>query len=130
VLGLLWDDVDFLSGLLHVRHALRLQPDGVLALVETKTAASERTIPMPQSVVQALKVHRERQLDQRFKIGDAWLESGFVFASTVGPRSVHATTTGHSNACSRRRACEKFGCTTSGTPPPACYLRRGYLPAW
>lgn len=84
VLGLQWCDVDFDRGHLLVRRALRRQPGGALALVETKTASSERTIPMPRPVAETLRSHRKRQLEQRMKLGDAWHESDFVFTTSVG----------------------------------------------
>ena len=84
VLGLQWDDVDFETGFLHVRRALRLQPGGDLALVETKTASSERTIPMPKPIIEALRTHRKSQLEQRMKLGAEWHESDFVFTTSVG----------------------------------------------
>jgi integrase len=55
-LGLQWQDVDLERGRLHVRRALRLQPDGSLALVATKTARSIRTIPMPEDVPSSVEL--------------------------------------------------------------------------
>ena len=84
VLGLQWCDVDFDRDHLRVRRALRRQPGGALTLVATKTASSERTIPMPTPVAEALRGHRKRQLEQRMKLGDAWHESDFVFTTAIG----------------------------------------------
>ncbi len=84
VLGLQWEDVDFDAGLLHVRRALHRQPRGALELVDTKTVASERTIPMPRPVSAALRAHRKRQLQQRIRLGDAWHESDFIFTTAIG----------------------------------------------
>jgi integrase len=83
-LGLQWQDVDLERGRLHVRRALRLQPDGSLALVATKTARSIRTIPMPRQVTQALRAHKERQQQEREKAGDLWHQSDYVFATAFG----------------------------------------------
>jgi integrase len=83
-LGLQWPDVDFEHKRLHVRRALRRQPDGTLALVETKTSGSTRSIPMPGPVVEALRKHRDRQDEECVAIGDLWHDSDLVFTTTVG----------------------------------------------
>lgn len=88
-LGLRWEDVDLTQSQLHVRRALRLQPDGSLALVDTKTARSRRTLPMPAPVTQALHAHRQRQDEERARALDLWQESGLVFTSAVGT-AIHA----------------------------------------
>jgi len=84
MLGLRWEDVDFTKGQLHVRRAIRLQPDGSLALVETKTSRSRRTIPMPTPVTEALRAHLRLQDVERAQALDLWKESGLVFTSAVG----------------------------------------------
>lgn len=83
-LGLRWEDVDLTRSQLHVRRAIRLQPDGSLALVDTKTARSRRTLPMPAPVTQALHAHRQLQDAERTQALDLWQESGLVFTSAVG----------------------------------------------
>jgi integrase len=84
VLGLQWDDVDFEHKRLHVRRTLRLQPGGSLALVQTKTLRSNRSIPMPSPVVASLHSHREKQAEGRALAQDMWRDSELVFTSTVG----------------------------------------------
>lgn len=54
-LALRWEDVDLRAGVLHVRHSL--SRDGLL--VEPKTVAARREIPLPPSLVGALRKHRE-----------------------------------------------------------------------
>ncbi|MET8974716.1 tyrosine-type recombinase/integrase [Streptomyces sp. NPDC004539] len=51
---------------------------------DTKTKKSRRTLALPGRAVDALKVQRERQKQQRIKAGDRWKESGLVFTSAVG----------------------------------------------
>jgi integrase len=82
-LGLRWEDIDFATRTLRVRHALQ-RVDGQLTLVETKTAQSRRTLIMPQSVGNALLRHRERQGEERCVAGSRWVETGFVFTTTKG----------------------------------------------
>jgi integrase len=63
-----------------------------LHVSEPKSVRSRRTIRMPGVVVQALKSHRTRQLQDRLAAGGAWQESGLVFMSPIGtalePRNV------------------------------------------
>lgn len=54
------------------------------ALVEPKTSRSRRTITMPGVVVQALRDHRVRQLEERLVAGAAWQDLGLVFTTTIG----------------------------------------------
>jgi integrase len=82
-LGLRWDDVDLDAGMLKVRHALQ-RIDGTLQLVEPKTKRSKRTIPMPPTIVTALREHRVRQLEERLIAGPRWQEHNLVFPSTIG----------------------------------------------
>jgi len=68
-LGLRRADVDLEEGRISVRGALRPQPlklrgsDPRLALVETKTAASRRTLAAPGFVLEALRQHQARSAD-------------------------------------------------------------------
>ena len=68
-LGLRWADVDLEEGKISVRGSLRPQPlklrgaDPRLALVETKTAASRRTIAGPAFVLAALRQHQVRSAE-------------------------------------------------------------------
>ncbi|OHX04604.1 tyrosine-type recombinase/integrase [Micromonospora sp. WMMB235] len=84
VLGLRWDDVDLGSGTLRVRGQLQRNPDtGDLVFVETKTARSRRTLPLPPTVLEALRRHQERQAAERFD-ADSWADPALVFATAVG----------------------------------------------
>jgi integrase len=68
-LGLRWADIDLEDGKISVRGSLRPQPlklrgsDPRLALVETKTAASRRTIAGPAFVLAALRQHQARSAE-------------------------------------------------------------------
>ncbi|WP_349879381.1 site-specific integrase [Micromonospora sp. HUAS YX12] len=79
-----WDDVDLVSGTLRVRGQLQRNPDtGNLDFVETKTARSRRTLPLPPTVLEALRRHQERQAAERFD-ADSWADPALVFATAVG----------------------------------------------
>jgi integrase len=74
-LGLRWQDVDLKTGMISVRY--QLGRNG--GLVEPKTAAARRDIPIPPSLGRVLSAHKR----QAFASGYA-KPSDFVFASMTG----------------------------------------------
>jgi len=82
-LGLRWQDVDLDDRTLRVRVALQ-RIGGKLVLTEPKTRQSRRSIPMPGSVVAALREHRDRQTFERATAGDRWQDWGLVFPTPTG----------------------------------------------
>lgn len=94
LLGLHWSDVDLDAVALRVNYALQ-RFDGKLHLVEPKTEKSRRKLPLPSLLLNALRAHRVRQLEERLALGSDWQETGFVFTSTIGtplePRNVNRT---------------------------------------
>src|SRR5829696_3233738 len=106
LLGLVWDDVDFAAGVIHVRAQLsrahRSQP---ARRVAPKTAASVRDVPLVPQLANLLSAHRQRS---PFARGADW-----VFATARG------TPYGHRNV-SRRclgRAAQLAGLNDDGWPP-------------
>jgi integrase len=83
VLGLRWEDIDLNDQRLHVRVAVQLV-HGKPTLVQPKTARSQRTLPLPATLVTVLKEHHVRQLEQRLLAGSRWQETGLVFTSNLG----------------------------------------------
>jgi integrase len=84
-LGLLWKDVDLNAGNAVIQRALVWRrKGGGWSLQEPKTSHSRRTIPLPASVLQELKVHRKKQLEKRLKLGQAYENNDFVFATEIG----------------------------------------------
>jgi len=82
-LGLAWEHVDFERGELRIVQAVaRVRSRPVLGPL--KTAGSRRTLAAPQPVMDALRAHRRRQLEERLKAGPTWTDSGLVFTNTVG----------------------------------------------
>ena len=51
---------------------------------ETKTKRSRRTLELPTLCVDALREHRQRQLAQRIRMGQRWVDNDLVFASRYG----------------------------------------------
>lgn len=82
-LGLRWQDVNLDGGTLTVRYQLQ-RVDGKPTLVEPKTVKSCRTLSLPTIVVDALRRHRIRQLEERLWAGSRWQDGGLVFTSTIG----------------------------------------------
>ena len=92
-LGLRWQDVDFDAGTLTIRHQLQRVKvkdeqtgtrKGVFMLVEPKTEQSRSTIPLPRTVVESLRQHRTRQLEERLAAGSRWQERDLVFPTSRG----------------------------------------------
>lgn len=75
--ALRWDHLDLDAGTVAVWRRVRAHAD-------TKTAQSRRTLQLPQSAVQALREHRKLQAQDRLRAGEAWQDTGLMFASAVG----------------------------------------------
>jgi integrase len=90
-LALHWSDVDLDAALLRVRWTLSRTSRG-LHLDEPKTDKSRRTVPLPRSAIEALRVHRTRQLEEQRTAAGAWQDNGLVFTTEIGtplePRNV------------------------------------------
>ena len=106
LLGLVWDDVDFDAGVIHVRAQLSRAHRGAPARrVPPKTVASVRDIPLVAQLARLLAAHKQAS---RFARGDDW-----VFATARG------TPYGHRNV-SRRclgRAAQLAALNDDGWPP-------------
>jgi integrase len=91
ILGLHWADIDLDAGTLRVTQALQ-RVDGKLILKAPKTEKSRRQLPLPATLIAALRAHRDRQAFERQAVGTHWRESGLVFTTTIGtaidPRNV------------------------------------------
>lgn len=97
-LGLRWQDVDVKGGMIRIRYQL----DRNRELVEPKTAAARRDIPIPPSLARMLSEHKK----QAFARGHA-KAADFVFASQTGGPLNHRNIT--------RRGLEK-AIASSGVP--------------
>jgi integrase len=83
LLGLQWEHVDLDDETLQVVQTLQ-RVDGKLQLLPPKTRTSRRTIPLPDPVVEALRLHKVAQSKERLAAGTRWVDSGMVFATTIG----------------------------------------------
>ena len=57
---------------------------GGLVLVEPKSDAGKRAIAMPPQLVEALRAHRQTQLEERLLAGSVWEDHDLVFAQPNG----------------------------------------------
>jgi integrase len=106
MLGLVWDDVDFAAGVIHVRAQLSRAHRGLPARrVAPKTPASVRDVPLVPQLARLLSAHRQRS---PFTGGADW-----VFATARG------TPYGHRNVSRRAlgRAAQLVGLNEDGWPP-------------
>jgi integrase len=83
-LGLKWPDVDFPSHWLVVRRALQRQHGRGLAFVEPKTSKSRRTVYFLVGTCEALREHRQVQLEERLEAHE-WKEQDLLFCRHDGP---------------------------------------------
>jgi integrase len=84
--GLKWSDIDIEHGLVTVQRSLiwRSYKSGDWYFGEPKTPRSRRRIPLPASVVAALKEHRRHQAEERLKAGASYRNIDLVFATSEG----------------------------------------------
>ncbi|BCJ26195.1 site-specific integrase [Actinocatenispora sera] len=83
VLGLTWDDVDVDGEELSVAFQLQ-RIRGRLYHRETKTEASDATLPFPSICTTALQLRQEAQNGAKSAAGHAWHESRLVFTTRLG----------------------------------------------
>jgi integrase len=68
-----------------VRQTLQYRPGEGFHLVPPKTARSRRIVPLPDAVVEALKLRREQQETDRLAAGaELWEDWGLVFTTGFG----------------------------------------------
>jgi integrase len=117
VLGLTWRDVDHDQRVLAVRQTLQYHPGEGFHLVPPKTARSRRIVPLPNAVIDALKVGMS---SRRPTGSQRALSSGRTGVWSLRPASARpcprAMTIGNSDGWSPPPACAVFGCMTCGTP--------------
>lgn len=83
VCGLRWSDVDLDRGLLRISQAV-VQLGGPLHLGPPKTRAGVRSIALDDLTVEVLRMHRDRQSEERRAWGAGYQDYGMVFANENG----------------------------------------------
>lgn len=83
--GLKWESVDLKNGIITIERALLYS--AVRGVYEgPPKSGKSRTIRISPETVALLKRHRAEQVKLRFKNGDRWINSGFVFTQNDGSR--------------------------------------------
>jgi len=81
LLGLKWEDIDWLKQTVKVARQIR---PGDQSFQPLKTRFSRRTITIGAKTIQVLRDHYERQQETRKAAGRKWVENGLVFTNTHG----------------------------------------------
>jgi integrase len=90
LLGLKWQDINFAVGVLQVRRVLSRVPtnmperEHVYVEAEPKTQKSRRSVMIAPFALEALKKHRDGQLEAKLKAGAFWQEYDYVFCTLHG----------------------------------------------
>ncbi|QVQ50492.1 site-specific integrase [Spiractinospora alimapuensis] len=83
VLGLSWEDVDLEQDVMSIRRQVQ-RVDGSLELVEVKTRAGRRSLPLLSWARDALTDQAQWQTRKRRTAGEAWVDTGLVFTTRTG----------------------------------------------
>lgn len=83
VLGLRWDDVDLTAGTLSVLRA-RVLVEGQVIEQPPKSENGERTLPLDDELLGALRALRTAQVRERLAAGEAYDPSGHVVVDEIG----------------------------------------------
>jgi integrase len=84
LLGLRWEDVDLERGTLQVRRTLSGSKNGNPIFGIPKTAKGKRSVKLTEKALEALKRHRELQLEEGQRLAGLWQEHGLIFTTQVG----------------------------------------------
>jgi integrase len=83
LLALQWEDINFEGRSLQVAHTLQ-RLNGVVSLTEPKSRQSSRTVPLPDSLLDALRAHRLTQNETRLEATEWQAEPNCVFRTATG----------------------------------------------
>lgn len=78
ILGLKWEDVDFVNGVIHIQHSYLQNTGGDYERDGLKNSSSFRTLPMTEYITELLKAQKEHQQLHRERLGEAYKESDNV----------------------------------------------------
>ena len=92
LMGLEWKDIDFESGVVSVRRTSNYTVKTGIYTDTTKTKSSQRSMKLPQLVLDILKDHKAEQDEERQKLGTKWFECDRLFVTADG-HPMHNNTT-------------------------------------
>ena len=89
ILGLQWPDFDFEVGKVQLLRSLQRQKlpgdkRSHLVLIPTKTEESDRSVWLPQIVLERVLAHQRLQEKERSLAGTKWVDTGMVFTMRKG----------------------------------------------
>lgn len=84
VCGLRWDAVDFDTGMIYVRHTAVMVKGKVEYSDNTKTATSNRVLPITDNMRTYLRTVKARQEEDKKLLGDTYIDSGYVCVQLNG----------------------------------------------
>lgn len=84
LLGLKWSDIDLEAGTLHIQRSLVKTNTEQAKFHPTKTAKSQRLVPLTPDVVAELKLHKAKQEEESAKLGEAYADNDMVFCRADG----------------------------------------------
>ena len=92
LMGLEWKDIDFKSGVVSVRRTSNYTVRTGIYTDTTKTKKSQRSMKLPQLVIDILMQHKAEQDNERRKLGTKWFECDRLFVTADG-HPMHNNTT-------------------------------------
>lgn len=103
LLGFEWSDLDFETGVISVvRTSLFDKEQGGTFTSTPKTKGSQRSLKLPQTVIDILREYKTEQNRQRLLMGDKWENSNRIFISENGaPMGVDSARHWLSKFCKR-----------------------------
>jgi integrase len=123
ILGLKWSDFDFEAGKVQILRSLqRLKRRGEstsrLELVATKTEESDRSMWLPQIIIEKVLTHQRRQEEERKLGGSVWVDTGMVFTTRRGTMLDGGTCWTTFTEFGMAPNCPEFDFTIYGTRQP------------
>lgn len=96
VAGLRWDDVELdRATMAIVRNRVSAGRGKAVSTHQPKTRRGRRNVALDVTSVEVLRAHRTAQLEERMRLGPAWVDSGYVFCGVDGaalhPDTITAT---------------------------------------
>ncbi|GLW00887.1 site-specific integrase [Streptomyces lavendulae] len=88
VCGQRWRDIDLQLATLEMANTRTMLGNGTVLEKDAKTAAGERTLPLPSKALEALKRFRAQQARERLAAGEGYTDTGYVVVDELGmPRN-------------------------------------------
>lgn len=84
IIGLKWDKVDFDNNRIYICNTISYTPDRGVYESTPKTESSKRYVSLPVETMQLLKQYRAWQIQERFRMGEYFVNQGFVFSQDNG----------------------------------------------